>query len=70
MKVEGIELGKKLGTSVVPEGRKSFSISRYEKGIVLKKQGQIIVLSDSFMIQILEESIMRFWKQKSEGEGK
>ena len=64
MKVEGIELGKKIRGAVVPYGRKTFSITTYEKGLVLKKSKQIIILDDTFGIQILGDSIRRFWKDR------
>ena len=51
------ELGKHLGTTLLPAGKKSFSIKRFEKGLILKKEGNIIELED-YELDRLFDSIM------------
>ena len=57
------ELGKRIWTTVLPAGKKTLSIRRYEKAIVLRKnKKEIIIELDE--TEALNWAIKKFQKEK------
>lgn len=56
------QLGKKIWTTVLPSGKKTLSIVRYEKGVVLKKNKQEILIEYE-EVSILNWALLKFSKE-------
>jgi len=57
-----IKLGKRAGCMVLPSGKETLSITKFENGMVLKKRGNQIVL-DRFSMWAIRDEIDRFEKK-------